>query len=182
MERHYGNFIAGKEFDSLFTDDKKTDLKPDAFSILKELIKQSLTEDATKTNPAYRTTFITRFVDSAPFTFLMSNRTCKFRTLDQFNMLLDQTCYNTNHHALIELGINDLFFAENFTPANLEDISFDDVFSPPQGPSQGSKSFTPTPVPQAAMVHFNIASLPADVQARVKKHRSDEMMLSLIHI
>ena len=73
MERHYGNFIIGKDFDSLFTDNTKTDLKPDTFSILKEMIKQSIPEDATKTDPAYGTTFITRFVDSAPFTLLMSN-------------------------------------------------------------------------------------------------------------
>ena len=54
----YGNFIIGKDFDSLFTDNKKTDLKSDAISLLKDFIKKSITGDATETDPAYRTTFI----------------------------------------------------------------------------------------------------------------------------
>ena len=117
----YSNFIIGNDFDSLFIDDKKTDLKPDAFPLLKELIKQSMTNDAINTDPAYRTTFITRFVDSAPFTFslLGTNRICNFRTLDQFKMLLNEACQNygsSNYHAFIELGIDDLYFAHAFRP------------------------------------------------------------------
>ena len=50
-EHIYGKFIIGNEFESLFTDGKRTDLKPNARKLLKAILKKSRTkvkEDLTK--------------------------------------------------------------------------------------------------------------------------------------
>ena len=49
MNKTYSNEITDEDFKSLFTDDTKTDLKPDAFTLLKDLIKKTIITDATKT-------------------------------------------------------------------------------------------------------------------------------------
>ena len=49
MNKTYSNKISDEDFKSLFTDDTKTDLKPDAFTLLKDLIKKTIITDATKT-------------------------------------------------------------------------------------------------------------------------------------
>ena len=65
MNKTYSNEITDKDFQSLFTDDTRTALKPDAFTLLlKDLIKQSITADATKTESSHRATFVTRLVDA----------------------------------------------------------------------------------------------------------------------
>ena len=63
-----------------------------------------------------------------------------------------------------------------FSQGTFEEVSFDDEFGPsPVGPSQrGSRA--PQPVQQAAMVHFNLNTLPSDVLVRVQKIKSDEIM------
>ena len=77
MNNAYSNRFTQKDLKPFFTDDTKTALKPDAFSLLKELIKQSLTADASFTEPGYRTTFINKLVDSVPFTYSRHNSNIK---------------------------------------------------------------------------------------------------------
>ena len=61
MNNAYSDLIIEQEFESLFTDIKKTDLKPDAFTLLKTIIKNSITDEATKTNdPAYKASFVSK--------------------------------------------------------------------------------------------------------------------------
>ena len=70
MNKSYSNEITDGDFvASLFTDDTKTDLKPDAFTLLKDLIKKSIIADATKTETKHCTTFVTKLVDAVPFTY-----------------------------------------------------------------------------------------------------------------
>ena len=138
MNNAYSDLIIEQEFESLFTDIKKTDLKPDAFTLLKTIIKTSITDEAIKTkDPVYKVSFVTRLVDSTPFIFHMNGKQCKLRNLDQFSRLLNHACNSigTDYYASIEFGIDDLYFAYDFVPRNLEDISFDDVFDPAPGQS-----------------------------------------------
>ena len=181
MNNAYSGEITHKDFKSLFTDDTQTALKPDAFTLLKELIKKSLTADATKTEPGYRTTFITKLVDSAPFTYSWHNSDikCKFCTLDNFNKLLNQSCNDPDLYGYVKLDIDELHFAHDFLPRNLEQVSFEDQFSPGpvSAPQRGGLTpRAPAPVLQSAMVHFNLTTLPADIRVRVQKHRSDDLM------
>ena len=62
MNNAYSNEFTNGEFKYLFTDDTQTALKTDAFTLLKEMIKKSLTADATKTKLGYQTTFITKLL------------------------------------------------------------------------------------------------------------------------
>ena len=147
-----------------------------------DLIKTIITADATKTEPGYCTAFITKLVDAVPFTYSRhnSNITYKFRTLNNFKKLLSYSCDHPDLYAYIELDIDDLYFIYNFLPRDLDQVSFDNEFSPgPEtsaGPPQRGGSRAPAPVPQSPMVHFNLTTLPTDVLTRVQKHRSDELM------
>lgn len=99
----YSNEFTNEEFKSLFTNDKQTALKTYTFILLKDLIKKSLTDDATKTKPSYRTILITKLVDSAAFTYSRHNSDikCKLRTLDNFTNLLDQSSLTLMNCTLI---------------------------------------------------------------------------------
>ena len=60
MNQTYSNEITDEDFKSLFTDDNRTALKPDAFTLLKDLIKKSITADATKTEPSHHTAYLSQ--------------------------------------------------------------------------------------------------------------------------
>jgi len=137
MNKTYSNEITDKDFQSLFTDDTRSALKPDAFTLLKDLIKKSITADATKTEPSHRSSFVTRLVDAVPFSYSRhgSEIKCKLRTLNNFKKLLNYSCDHPELFAYIEIGIDDLYFTYDFLPRNLAEVSFDDVFDPGPGAS-----------------------------------------------
>ena len=102
----------------------------------------------------------------------------KMKTLDNFKKLLDISCNDPDLYGYITLDIDDLYFAHDFLPRNLEQVSFNNIFPPVPGtgpPQQGGFQ-TPAPGSQSAMTYFDLTKLPVDVHARVKTHRSDELM------
>ena len=92
--------------------------------------------------------------------------------------MLNYSCDYPDLYGYVKLEIEDLHFAYDFSARDLEQVSFDDELDP--GPvSVPQRSGLPralAPVLQSAMVHFNLATLPVDVLARVQKHWSDELM------
>ena len=175
MNSTYSNEYTGKDFKSLFTDALMTTLKPDTLTLLKDLVKQSIIADTDAKEPSHRVIFVPKLVDTAPFSY--PRVVCRFRNLAHFAKLLDYFCHRPSIFATVEIGIDTLYFMYDFLPMNLEEVSFDDEFGPsPIGPSQrGSRA--PQPVPQAAMVHSNLNTLPTDVLTRVQKNKSDEFIV-----
>ena len=125
MSNTYSNEFINDDFQSLFTDNTRTSLKPDAFTLLRDLIKNSIAADATKTEPSYRATFVTTLVDTVPLSYSRrgSNINCRLRTLEHFEKLLDLSCDNPDLSACIELDIDDLHFTYDFSPKDLSQVS-----------------------------------------------------------
>jgi len=126
MSNTYSNEFINDDFQSLFTDNTRTSLKPDALTLLRDLIKNSIAaDDATKTEPSYRATFVTTLVDTVPLSYSRrgSNIQCRLRTLEHFEKLLDISCDNPDLSAHIELDIDDLHFTYDFLPRDLSQVS-----------------------------------------------------------
>ena len=63
-----------------------TALKPDALTLLKDMIKMSMIEDAVDTEVGHCATFAPRLVDTAPFSYSRQDTdvVCRFRNHAQF--------------------------------------------------------------------------------------------------
>ena len=62
----YSHEFTGQDFESLFVDATMTVLKPDALTLLKDMIKKIMIEDVVDTEPGHQATFVPRLVDAVP--------------------------------------------------------------------------------------------------------------------
>ena len=82
----YSHEFTGQDFESLFIDATMAALKPDALTLLKDMIKKSMIEDAVDTEPSHRASFVPRLVDSVPLSYSRYNSdvTCYLRDVASF--------------------------------------------------------------------------------------------------
>ena len=125
MNQTYSNEFTDDDFQSLFTDNSRTALKPDAFTLLRDLIKNSIAADATKTEPSHCATIATILVDTVPASYSRrgSNINCRLRILEHFKKLLDHSYDPPDLYSYIQLDINDLHFTYDFLPRELLQVS-----------------------------------------------------------
>jgi hypothetical protein len=62
----YSHEFTGQDFESLFTDATMTAIKPDALTLLKDMIKKNMIEDAVDIEPGHQASFVPRLVDLVP--------------------------------------------------------------------------------------------------------------------